>query len=244
MTELPALDPTTGFVPTLNRMGGMSPTLDPYSAQFAAFAGTSAGAALDVGAAYGVATLAALEAGGTVIANDLEPRHLEILASRVPDALRSRLTLKPGAFPADLALADGSLGCVLLARMLHFLDGPTLARGLDDVFRWLAPGGQVYGVAVTPWLQKLQPFRATYEARVEAGELWPGIVTDVPTYDPVGAASLPDLMHFLTPEVISRALTDAGFEVVEATYFSRADFVGGMKLDGRETLGFIARKPG
>lgn len=240
---LPEIDPKTGFYPTLNRMGGMSPDLDEFSSAFAAFAATAPGPALDVGAAYGVATIAALEAGGSVIANDMEPGHLEILGQRVPDALRERLVLQAGAFPDGLDFEDGELGACLLARMLHFLDGEGIDRGLAKVYRWLAPGGKVFGVAVTPYLAKLQPYRPTYEARVAAGERWPGQNIDVAAHDPDAADGLPAFMHFLDVDPLRRALEGAGFEVERVTHYSRQAYVKDMALDGRELVGFIARKP-
>lgn len=242
LVALPPVDPTTGFHPTLNRMGGMSPTLDRYTQAFVDAAPFAPGPVLDVGAAYGNATIAALATGARVVANDLDARHLAILKARVPAAWSARLATRAGAFPDDLAFAPGSLGGALLARVLHFLDGETLADGLARLHGWLAPGGRVYGVAVTPHLNKLRPFMPTYEARVAAGRPWPGEVDDVTAYDPEGTAGLPRAMHFLTPEVVARALADAGFHVEEATYFQRPAYVGEMRLDGRETLGFIARK--
>lgn len=246
MTEtlnvMPAID-ATGFTPTLNRMGGMTPVLDAFGEAFVAFAPTAPGPVLDVGAAYGVASLAALAAGATVIANDLDPRHLAVLLERAPQVDRDRLTLLPGQFPDGIDLAENSLGAVLLARMLHFLDGPTIIRGLAKLHAQLAPGGKVFGVAVTPYLSKLVPFRPTYEARQAAGDPWPGTVSDVSVYDPEGATALPSEMHFLDETVLRRELEAAGFHVERLEYGSRAAFVGEMKLDGREMIGFIASKP-
>lgn len=238
---LPAVDPATGFHPTLNRMGGMSPVLDPYSQAFVEFAAQAPGPVLDVGAAYGNATIAALGTGARVVANDLDPRHLAVLKDRVPAAWLPRLATREGAFPDDLGFAPASLGAALLARVLHFLDGEALARGLAQLHGWLAPGGRVYGVAVTPHLRKLQPFMPTYAARVAQGLPWPGEVADVTAYDP--EASLPRAMHFLAPDVVARALAEAGFTVEECTFFQRPAYVGEMRLDGRETMGFVASKP-
>lgn len=243
LATLPAVDPQTGFHPTLNRMGGMSPTLDHYSEGFVAFAPQAPGPVLDVGAAYGNATLAALAAGARVVANDLDLRHLAILQDRVPTPWKSRLATRPGAFPDDLGFGPGTLGAALLARVLHFMDGEMLMRALTNLHGWLAPGGRVYGVAVTPHLRKLRPFMPVYEARVAAGLPWPGEGVDPGDYDPAGAAGLPARMHFLEPEILGRALRDAGFEVIECAYFSRDAYVGEMRLDGRETLGFVALKP-
>ena len=85
----------SGFVRTLNNMGYMTSALDPYSLAFTTFAPAAPGPALDIGAAYGIATLAALAGGARVIANDIDARHLDILSSRAPQEFRSRLVLAP-----------------------------------------------------------------------------------------------------------------------------------------------------
>ena len=43
---------------------------------------------LDLGCAYGVVAIAALHAGGTVTASDLEQQHLDILRQNTPEELR------------------------------------------------------------------------------------------------------------------------------------------------------------
>lgn len=242
--ELPPLDPKTGFFPTLNRMGGMSPTLDRYSGAFVEFAAAAPGMVLDVGAAYGVASLAALDRGARVLAMDLEARHLELLEGRAPEAHRSRLTVRAGRFPEDLELSEGCLGAALLARMLHFLDGVSIDAGFRKLGRWMAPGGKVFGLAVTPFLQKLVSFMPTYEERRVRGERWPGLIEDVSVFDPEGAAGLPAMMNFLDPEVLERTFRESGFEVEEMQLFSRPEHVGEMRLDGRELVGFVARRRG
>ncbi len=241
--DLPEIDPKTGFYPTMNAMGGMTPTLDEFAAAFAKFAGGAPGPVLDVGAAYGIATIAALEAGGSVIANDMEPRHLEVLRERVPAAYHAKLQTVVGAFPGGLSFAPGALGGCLLARMLHFLDGASIDQGFAQLHSWIAPGGKVFGVAVTPYLAKLVPYRPTYMARVAAGERWPGENVDVAAHDPEAAAGLPARMHFLDVDVVTRALTDADFVVERAERLARQAFVNDMALDGRELVGFIARRP-
>src|ERR1700741_2662682 len=82
-SKMPEAEPN-GFVRNLNNMGYMTSGLARYSRKFVAFAAETGRPCLDVGAAYGVATLAALEAGARVISNDIEPRHLEILRERAP----------------------------------------------------------------------------------------------------------------------------------------------------------------
>jgi 2-polyprenyl-3-methyl-5-hydroxy-6-metoxy-1,4-benzoquinol methylase len=107
MAQKPPLPESNGFVKTLNGMGFMTSTLDEYSQDFARFAPSAPGPALDVGAAYGVATLEALKNGAHVIANDLDVRHLEILRDQTPSDQVSRLTLMPGRFPEELKIDEG-----------------------------------------------------------------------------------------------------------------------------------------
>lgn len=221
---LPEPDPATGFIPTLNRMGGMSPTLDEFSQAFVDFPGDAP--LLDVGACYGLATLAALKRGATVWANDLEPAHLEILREQVAPADRERLLLLPGSFPADIPWLPKSLGAVLLARVLHYLDGGSIEEGLQEIRSALVPGGKVFGVAVTPFLPNLAPFHAEYAARKNAGERWPGAVKVQAGED------LPAGVNLLDEDVLRRALEEAGLRV------ERLEFCAG----GREALGFVAVK--
>ena len=115
-----------GFVRTLNSMGYMSASLDPFSQAFTEFAPRAPGPCLDIGAAYGVASLVALRNGASVISNDIDERHLKILSDRAPASDRSRLTLAVGDFPDKLDFPQGSLGAVLICRGMHFFDGPKI----------------------------------------------------------------------------------------------------------------------
>lgn len=241
MTGMPEPEPN-GFIKTLNGMGYMSAGLDQYSRAFADFAPKAQGKSLDIGAAYGVATLAALEAGASVIANDLDERHLKILWERAPAAQRPRLTLMPGAFPDGLDLPAGTLGAVLICRVMHFFDGPSIERAARKVHAWLAPGGKVFVVSETPYLRTALTFFPTYEARVKAGDPWPGIVENVGAHDPKRSALLPKRMHLLDEAVLTRVFAQAGFAVEKSGMFARPDFAPDIQLDGRESVGLIARK--
>lgn len=238
---MPTPEPN-GFVRTLNNMGYMTSTLDPISAAFVAFAPVAPGMVLDVGAAYGVATLAALAAGARVVANDLDERHLHILATRTPASARERLTLCPGAFPETLDFPPAQLGGVLLARVLHFFPGERIRKGLQRLHTWLAPGGKVFVVAETPYLGNFRDFIPTYEARRQAGDPWPGFIADVMAVAPERGRFLPPQVHWLDPTVLTREFCAAGFLVEQADFLARPDFPADLQLDGRESVGIIARK--
>lgn len=246
----PATDPVkmpepepNGFIKTLNNMGYMTSTLDAYSRAFVDFAPRAPGPCLDVGAAYGVATLATLASGARVIANDVDERHLTILRDRAPEAHRPRLTLAPGDFPGKLDFAEGSLGAVLVCRVMHFFDGPTIERAAAKIMRWLAPGGKAFVVGETPFIGTARTFFPTYEARVKAGEPWPGVVENVGAHDPKRAGSLPRLMHLLDEGTLRRVFSQAGFSIEKLGLFARPEFPKDIQLDGRESVGLIAAKP-
>jgi len=242
LIKMPEAEPN-GFVRTLNNMGYMTSQIDVFSREFVEFAPHAPGPALDIGAAYGVATLEALREGARVIANDIDGRHLEILRDRAPEGDRDRLELLPGAFPEGLKLESGAVGAVLICRVLHFFDGSMLDNAAQELFRWVAPGGKVFVVAETPYLKNFQSFIPTYEARKAAGDPWPGFVDDVMAIAPDRGASLPPKMHFLDPEVLSRVFRQAGFIIEKAQTFARPEFPEDIQLDGRESVGLVARKP-
>lgn len=240
--EMPATE-ASGFIRTLNNMGYMTSSLDPYSKAFIDFLSVAPGPAIDVGAAYGVATLEALATGANVIANDIDVRHLEILKSRVPLEQRARLRLLPGAFPDELNVGTETLGAALIARVLHFFDGPSIERSAVKVFQWLAPRGRVFVVAETPYLKNWSAFIPRYEARKAAGESWPGFNDDFSGIETERAKFLPGQIHHLDPDVLRRVFSNTGFTVLDVATFPRPEFPEDMRLDGRESVGLIAEKP-
>ena len=97
---------TKGAVPTLNRTGVMVEELIPYSEFFADYAGQCGREVLDIGCAYGVATIAALERGAKVLAVDIEQQHLDILEDRLNDEAKRWVTTQQGVLP-DVDFEDG-----------------------------------------------------------------------------------------------------------------------------------------
>src|ERR1043166_6915185 len=130
-------------------MGYMSSVLDPVSSAFIDFAAKSSYLSLEIGAAYGVATIEALKKGATVIANDLDERHLKILKERTPAKFRSRLKVQIGRFPNELRIEDNSLGGILISRVCHFLSAAEIESGFERMFQWLRSNGRVFVIAET-----------------------------------------------------------------------------------------------
>ena len=240
--KMPAAE-TNGFVKTLNNMGYMTSTLDEFSRKFIDYSPHAPGPALDIGAAYGIASLAALEKGATVIANDIEKAHLDILMEKAPDQLKGKLSLEPGSFPDHLTMRNESLGAVLVCRVMHFFDGETIEKSAKLLFQWIKKGGKAFVVAETPYLKNFQNFIPIYEKRKQDGVKWPGFIEDVMAIAPERGAFLPPKMHLLDPDVLSRSFANAGFVIEEARMIPRKDFPEDLQLDGRESVGIVARKP-
>lgn len=234
-----------GMVPTLNGTGFMFEVRDGYADEFIHYAGRSADPVLDLGCAYGVATLPALEAGGRVVASDMEPRHLEILASKVPEGLRANLTCVPGQLP-ELDFAAGQFGAVLCSRVIHFLTGEEIDQSIAKIFRWLKPGGRLFLVADTPygiWRRSIPEF----EEKKQAGGRWPGMIVGLHNYLPTPGVQKhidkPPYMNLMDTDLLRRICEEAGFEVRRVSYIDRTDFKGLGRMDGRENVGALAVKP-
>lgn len=231
-----------GLIPTDNAMGIMTQELSPAAESFIQLAASAGRPLLEIGAAYGNATLPALGAGATVIANDLSARHLGVLAASVPAPDRRRLVLMPERFPEDVHLADGSLSGVLAAQVLHFFDGPGIERSFRRVWDWLEPGGAFFVVVMTPSLGFYRELRPDYERRARRGERWPGIFDPRTVAPPDWQARLPGRVHLLEKGVLGRCAEEAGFAVESLEYFCFRNFPEQHRTDGREYLTLTARK--
>jgi SAM-dependent methyltransferase len=228
------------FERTLNRTGVTIHTLDEISEAFVSAASAAAPhPVVDIGAGFGVATLAALNAGATVISNDIEPEHLAALQSRTPAEQQPRLTLMPGRFPDDVQLNAGSVSAVLLSRVLHFFDGPQVLRSIETLYRWLVSGGRAFVVCDASLFLMQPPLRAAYEAQLAAGQEWPGFVRGVHQLLPERAGQIPDQLHYLDPDTLARAFERAGFAIERAELFVRDC---GEQGPPRRCTGVIARK--
>lgn len=221
----PALPKSTvaGLVPTLNNTGWMTESLDAISQAFADYAAGIPDESLDLGCAYGVATLPALAGGGRVLACDMEARHLEILSQRVPADQRSRLRTQVGVMPEVDFPAD-RFGAILCARALHFLKGGDIGLTVLRMHRWLKPGGRVFLVVDSPYVGPWYQQAPEYERRKAAGCPWPGFVENYRALLPASAnpANHPSFINPLDPDILRRVVSAAGFEVLECRWLPGA----------------------
>jgi SAM-dependent methyltransferase len=236
--------PSHGIRQTANRMGWSTDVLSEVSTAFVQAAAEATHAVLDIGAAYGVATIAALEAGATVVANDLDVHHLDELLARTAPHLQPRLTTVPGRFPDGLSFPMESFDAIHCSQVLHFLTPDEVVAALDRAFQWLRPGGKLFVVAATPYQATHRAFVTEFLRRKARGARWPGVINPLRDYNHHWSASLnPSWLHVFDEEILAAAVRDAGFDVDSARLFSRDGLPDFCRLDGRENLALIATKP-
>ncbi len=242
--EMPCLD-SKSKRPTLNRYGFETTLSDRFSEDWvkkALFYAELGLPSVEIGAAYGqTATLPALAAGATIVANDICPEHLLLLREQVPVDRRSRLILNTEPFP-DISFEAGSVGSFLLRSVMHFLAPPEMERGITNIYRWLVPGGEVTISIMSPFHYILKDFLSEYEKRWSTGNLWPGEINDMRTYNPGEADAIPEYLHVMDGRPLIRILEAVGFKIEKEGFFgfphSRA-----KDPEGKAYFGIRAVKP-
>ncbi len=236
------------FVATQTGFGFMMTVVDLQARIFEQWSQASLvkGPLLDIGASYGITTHHFLNSGRDVIANDLDSRQLLIAAKRTDPKKLAKLILHQGQLAADLSFAENSIAGIHVSRVMHFLNPTQFQKALNDMYRWLKPGGRLMVTTETPFNGNLQKngFNAIYEKRLQDQNPWPGFIEDIRPYYPTRGEHLPLSMNFMTPEILKREFEAAGFRVVITEYIDRRhDFPPDVLFRGRESCAIFAEKP-
>ncbi len=231
-----------GLIKTKNSFGMMMRELGPAAVAFVEFAKIAQKPLLDIGAAYGVATLPAIENGAELIACDLNEEHLQILQQATPEYLLSKLTLKYAAFPNDLDFPEKSLSGILISNVLHFLDGNTVEAGLQKCYQWLEPNGKLFLIVMTPYLSFYRNFLPEYEKKAATGMQWPGIFDPKIVSPKDWQDNLPKFVHLFETDTLRRAVEAANFTIETIQHFCYKNFPPEYYLDGKEFISLVARK--
>lgn len=225
---------------------GFTYSLSSFGKAFINAAAKSSHPVMDIGAAYGVATLPALLTGAKVIAVDIDENHLQSIENSVNDALRSHLITLCDRFP-HFDVPGESLSAVYLSQVLPFLTGEEIELGVRKLYDWLVPGGEVFIVSFTPYISHVSAFIPVYEARKQLGLRWAGYIDDVSRFsnDPAIYTHLPNQIHHVDADDLRHTFEEAGFRIREVRYFGEEEGMlpDGIRMDGRERVGLIAYKP-
>ncbi|RLV58040.1 class I SAM-dependent methyltransferase [Parashewanella curva] len=221
-------------------MADAVPNLDPFSTKFTEFA---EGEFLEIGAAYGYATLKALENGASVTANDIDERHLQQLIENAHQKGYTKLTTSLGSFPSELNYQENQFSKILISRVLHFYTGEKMLELLKVLKSWLQPKGSLYIVCETNHLSNWKAFFPEYQRRLDAGLKYPGEVYNPQQWEEGWSDNIPEFIHLVDLPVLKQLVIEAGFKIVEADYIDRkGQFPESLLLDGRESVGVIAEK--
>lgn len=229
-------------VKTQNGCGWTTDQSNPITDEMLKFiAASESPTILDIGAAYGVATLPALRAGATVVANDIEPSHLvDIARMASQENLEGRLTTQLGRFPFVRALEE--LDAIHCSNVLHFLSGKELLLAFSYARHALLPGGKIFIQVGTPYAGHVRKFFPIYEGRLLRGDAWPGEIDDTrPFMAEEIRGEVPRFLHLLDRKTLCGALQLAGFQIERASYYSRPGLPEVCRNDGRENLGVVAK---
>lgn len=237
-----------GFEVTHNVRGFMH-QLNEIGAEFINFASHAPGKIVDMGAAFGVATIPVLKQCIEVTACDVEQDHISELMLRVPAECMSYLHTQVGSFPEDYDFESKSIGAILFSHILHFLTPEKMEEALEKLSVWMRPGGKIFIASYTPYIAPMKDFIPNYEERALSGVRWPYWVTnnirDYFTGAKEVADCLPATMNYLDLPPLTQALQAKGFVIERAEYLDpdRNMIPKGVRLDGREWCGVIARQP-
>ena len=232
------------LISTLNQMGFVTKSLDPFSQLFVDYAKNTEAPCLDIGAGFGVATLSALKQGARMIANDIDQRHLDIIKSEAKKINCSQnLELSFGLFPQQLIFDADSIAGILICRVLHFYPGEVIQEGLKKCYHWLKKGGKIFIIADSIYHRVMKDSLVAYFSKKEAGELFPGMISNFNTaVGPELGRHLPEAFHLFDTDILSRLLLEAGFSVEKVEYFARPDYPEMARNDGREGIAIVAVK--
>ena len=228
------------FIPTLNQQGFAVPKLDPFSKRFTK---STSGTLLEIGAAFGFATLKALANGANVYANDLEPKHLKQLSEAADGKGYRGLKTIAARFPDELEFENEKFEKILISRVLHFFTGEQIQRSLRKIHDWLSVGGELIVVCDTIYFKHWEAVYPEYKKRKNTNKRFPGEFNEPLKHAKKWGQHLPEFYHFLDVESLTSFFKDAGFEIVEAKYINRKNqFPDELLYDGRESVGIVGRK--
>ena len=225
---------------------GFTYTLTSFGKAFINAAAKASKPVMDIGAAYGVATLPALLTGAKVIAVDIEEKHLLAINNSVNGPLRNQLITIAERFPHFELLPD-SLSAVYMSQVLPFLTGDEIEDGIKKIYDWLIPGVDAFIVTFTPYIHHVSSFIPVYEEKKRNGIRWAGYINELSQYSshPHIYKNLPEQIHHIDQDDLVWIFEKTGFVVKESRYFGEEEgpLPDGIRMNGRERVGLIAYKP-
>lgn len=233
---------------TLNTQNkkGFTYKLSFIGEQFVTFSSFPHKKVMDVGAAFGVATLPILEKGAKVIAVDIEKTHLESIEEKAQSKGLSDNLQTICQKIQDIVIPDNSLDAIYISQVLPFLTGQEIEDTITKIKKWLKPQGKLFIVSFTPYIEHSISYAPVFEEKRKNKEKWPGYIKDLKKYstgNPI-ANHLPPSIHHIDEKDLAMALFNHNFMIEHLSYFGDEanDLPYGIKYDGRERIGVVAKR--
>ena len=186
---------------TVNNMGFSVSKPDLCMQDFVYFCKQTQQPVLDLGAAYGTATHAALKQGGHVIAVDLDAHHLQVLKERAPKEHLHKLETVQDSI-LNLTYENESIGAILASRVLHFLKPEDFESIVQRLYNWLSVEGEIFVSVATPFSKFYTEFIPVFEKRREEGHKWPGRLDNLSELSSPYLKNMPDFMHLFDLDIL------------------------------------------
>ena len=229
---------------TKNQRGYMHIEINAATVAFLEFCSQTKVVA-DIGAAYGVATIPALEAGANVIACDISTEHIQVIEKETPKQFLENLKTIIGKFPY-IEFENKSIDGVLLSHVLPFLNGEEMEIAAKVLFDCLKSGGKIFIYGYTPFVGFLDNFLPVYEERKKNNVLFPSYIENFHEYSEITEynSKLPQTLHPIDLDVLQNIFSANGFTTEKAEYLDGTDLNIHPELisKGKECAVFIARK--
>lgn len=241
-----------GNLPTLNKFGFLCDEvfINPFAKDFVMYAveetkSDSKRVVMEIGAGYGHLSLQVLRSGkSSIIINDLDQGHLDLIKQRLPHQLRERVEWKRGKFPDDLEFYPESMDGIF-CRVLQFLSGKEIESGLEKMLRWLKPGGRLYITAPTIYMRDIpSKIQDIFHQKRLSGEKWPGQYTESALIYPKEILkNMPEYVHLFDMDVLMNNLLKASFTILKVEYFNESYRLDQDPFKNRQMVGIVAMKP-
>lgn len=188
---------------------------------------TGHGCALEIGGAFGRASIDALQRGCPhVVCNDLSSAHLAEVQRRHETLASGQgsLSTLAGGVPAvlDEWLPPTPLRAILAANILHFLSPEDVRRTFTRLHNLCSDGAEFFVSVDAPWNGGFRPFWPLYTARRMLGDAHPGYTTFPGPMRHALPARLRavKVYHPMEPQQLAALLDESGWEVVSARHFA------------------------
>jgi ubiquinone/menaquinone biosynthesis C-methylase UbiE len=199
---------------------------------------------LDIGCAYGDTVLKAGQKKVLIWANDIESKHLDVLKEKADQAdFKNNITYRSGDF-LTTDFPEGKFDKILIASVLHFMTPKEIETTLTKIRALLKPGGKVYILTASPapYLKMSAAFKDLYTKKKEAGDLWPGYITNAKELLPQIKDSTPDTCTFCELETLKNTVAQSGLKIITARYEASSYGPARVNLGAQDFVNIIAEK--